>query len=50
MNMLSIMEAYHWSYDEYMNTPQSVIELIIAKSNIDAKKQKNDDKLKSNTF
>jgi len=40
MIMIQIMEQMHWSYDEYMNTPESVIGLIIAKNNIDYKLSK----------
>jgi hypothetical protein len=40
------MEQYHWSYEDYMNTPKWVIELIIKKGNIEAKKQKIETKTK----
>ena len=35
--MLDIMKEYSRSYEEYMNTPAYLIELIIEKSNIDHK-------------
>jgi hypothetical protein len=35
--MLDIMKEYNWSYDDYMNTPQRIINLIIEKNNIDYK-------------
>jgi len=38
--MIEIMREYNWSYEDYMNTPQRIINLIIEKSNIDAKFKK----------
>jgi hypothetical protein len=35
--MLTIMEQYHWSYEDYMNTPVYILDLIIEKNNTDAK-------------
>lgn len=37
MVALSLMEQYWWTYSEYENTPQYIIDLAIAKNNIDAK-------------
>jgi len=34
------MEEYHWSYDEYMNTPQWIIDTILEKRQIDYKLNK----------
>jgi hypothetical protein len=34
------MQEYNWTYDDYMNTPKRIIDLIIAKSNIDSKLKK----------
>lgn len=35
------MEDLGWSYDEYMNTPQRIIDLIVRKKTIDNKNKKN---------
>ena len=35
------MEQKGWTYDNYMNTPQRIIDLIIKKNNIDSKLTKN---------
>jgi hypothetical protein len=40
MIMLSIMEQYGWSYDQFQETPQRVIDLALEKNNIDAKAMK----------
>jgi hypothetical protein len=29
MIMIEIMEKFHWTYDQYQNTPVEIIELII---------------------
>ena len=40
MIMIEIMEKFHWTYDEYQNTPVEIIELIIWKNNLDSKARK----------
>lgn len=35
------MEQKWWTYDDYMNTPQRIIDLIVQKNNIDSKINKN---------
>lgn len=35
--MIQLMEKFHWSYEDYMNTPTYVIDLILAKQDIDYK-------------
>ena len=35
--MIQIMEQMHWSYEDYMNTPERIIDLIIRKSEVDYK-------------
>lgn len=34
------MEQMNWTYDDYMNTPQRIIDLIIEKNQIDYKANK----------
>jgi len=34
------MEKYKWSYEDYMNTPQYIINLIIEKNEVDYKLSK----------
>lgn len=34
--MLEIMEKYGWTYDEYMNTPDSILKHAIAKISTEA--------------
>lgn len=38
--MLDIMEQYNRSYEDYMNTPSYLIEIIIEKNNLDYKHSK----------
>ena len=38
--MIQIMEQMHWSYEDYMNTPERIIDLILRKSEIDYKVSK----------
>lgn len=40
MVMLEIMEKYHWDYYTYTMQPMFVIQMIVEKMKIDAKKQK----------
>jgi hypothetical protein len=40
------MEQYHWTYEEYMNTPEYVIRFIVEKSIIDEKKRKSEERIK----
>lgn len=40
MIMIEIMERFHWTYEEYLNTPSEIIDLIIWKSNLDNKRAK----------
>lgn len=35
--MVDIMQRFHRTYDEYMNTPPGVIDLILKKDEIDNK-------------
>jgi len=35
--MIAILEMMGWSYEDYMNTPYRIIELIQEKKNIDNK-------------
>jgi len=37
MIMIGLMERFGRSYEEYMNTPQRIIDLIIEKKEIDSK-------------
>lgn len=37
--MIQIMEQYNRSYDDYMNTPAYLIEVIVEKNNLDYKLQ-----------
>jgi hypothetical protein len=39
MQMVAIMQEFGWTYDEYMRTPNYVIELIIEKMTKDRKEQ-----------
>jgi hypothetical protein len=38
--MLSVMETYSWTYDQYINTPVWIIDLIAAKNTADVKLNK----------
>lgn len=35
--MIQLLEKMNWSYEDYLNTPQRLIDLIIEKNNLDNK-------------
>ena len=37
MQMIAIMQEFHWTYNEYMDTPNYVLTLIIEKMKRDSK-------------
>jgi Uri superfamily endonuclease len=42
--MIDFMEKKQWSYIDYMNTPQRIIELICMKEDVEKKKSEIDSK------
>lgn len=47
MQMISIMQEFHWTFDEYMDTPQHVLVLIKEKMARDRKAQELEAKKRS---
>lgn len=35
INMINLMKEFHWTYEDYMNTPAEIIDIIVEKENID---------------
>ena len=39
MQMIAIMQEFHWTYEQYQNTPNYVLTLIVEKMKRDTKEQ-----------